>query len=179
MRCKICKQKIKEGEYYQRVQLSYIHKGKCLDQFIQEHIKKAKKNKKVKKVSNTSKLELTQRVFNKYIRVRDTRPKGIGYCISCGAKLELGTNNAQAGHYKSVGARSDLRFNEYNVHLQCLKCNKYGSREVWVVYEKNLIKKIGKDKLKELEKRTQQDYSEQNLKKIRKKYSKKIKGLLK
>lgn len=166
MKCRQCKLKIKEDDKFYTIPLGAIHND-CID----EYCKKVKKTarQKTKKISD---LELTQRAFNKFIRLRDTKG-GKGYCISCGAVLLYGTQNCQAGHYKSVGSRSDLRFNEDNCHIQCLKCNKFGERDVWITYKDNLIKKIGQQKVDLLEVRTKQDYSKENLKKIRSKYQKK------
>lgn len=52
-----------------------------------------------------------QKAINQYVRVRD-RDKP---CISCGEYREL-----QAGHYLT---RSELRFDERNIHGQCRHCN--------------------------------------------------------
>lgn len=54
-----------------------------------------------------------QKVFNAWIRERD-KDKG---CISCGGSVD------HAGHYFSVGQYSGLRFDETNVHGQCVGCN--------------------------------------------------------
>jgi len=58
----------------------------------------------------------TARYFcHKYIRKRDeSKP-----CISCGKY----SYNKQAGHYKPDGQNSLLRYNEYNIHGQCIECN--------------------------------------------------------
>jgi hypothetical protein len=84
-------------------------------------------------------------VFNSYIRKRDV---DLG-CISCGSH-----NQIQAGHYYSAGHYELLRFDEDNVHSQCLRCNYFLSGNL-THYRENLIKKIGierVDKLDELAK---------------------------
>jgi hypothetical protein len=59
-----------------------------------------------------------QQSFNAYIRARDKhRP-----CISCDRPL---TGKFDAGHFYSVGAYPNLRFNENNVHGQCVECNQH------------------------------------------------------
>lgn len=176
-RCSHCKNKIEKGKE-KRVGLKTIHE-ECFDALITATIKKVQKKRKTVFKPKTSPLKLTQDIFNKFIRIRDTID-GIGYCISCGAKIILGTKNCQAGHYQSVGTRSDLRFNEDNCHAQCLKCNHFGGKEVWIKYRANLIPKIGMHKVHELEDKSlivKQDYSDFALKKLRKEYSLKIKEL--
>ena len=86
-------------------------------------------------------LEKTQKVVNAYIRKRD---EGLP-CISCGS------NNAnQAGHYFAVKGHSALRFNEWNIHLQCAGCNcyKHGNQ---AMYRIGLVERIGEKAVKELE----------------------------
>jgi len=73
--------------------------------------------------------------FNRYVRARDAgRP-----CISCGRNTGAKVN---AGHYRSVGAFPELRFNEINCHLQCEHCNTYKSGNL-SDYRINLIDRIG------------------------------------
>lgn len=76
-----------------------------------------------------------QIAFNEYIRTRDAgRP-----CISCdrntGAKMN-------AGHYRTVGASKETRYDETNCHLQCEHCNSYLSGNIGE-YKPHLIAKIG------------------------------------
>jgi 5-methylcytosine-specific restriction endonuclease McrA len=82
-----------------------------------------------------------QQVFNKYIRTRD---EGM-VCISCGSDKAN-----QAGHWISVKQSSALRYNEWNVNLQCAGCNLYlhGNQ---VMYRVGLVKKIGEKAVAELE----------------------------
>jgi hypothetical protein len=89
-------------------------------------------------------LKMAQQVFNAWIRIRDEKES----CISCGTNKP----NIQyhAGHYKSVGACPELRFNEFNVHRQCATCNNILSGNI-IEYRKNLVKKIGLEKVEEIE----------------------------
>jgi hypothetical protein len=86
-------------------------------------------------------LEKTQKVVNAYIRKRD---EGLP-CISCGSY-----NGNQAGHYFAVKGFSALRFNEWNIHLQCAGCNmfKHGNQ---AMYRIGLVERIGEKAVKELE----------------------------
>lgn len=86
-------------------------------------------------------LEKTQKIVNAYIRRRD---EGLP-CISCGSY-----EANQAGHFISVRQSSALRFNEFNINLQCAGCNKYKYGNP-IMYRMNLIDKIGETSVKELE----------------------------
>lgn len=103
---------------------------------------KEKKTMKEALMSHKDWLNLLQKVFNTYIRMRD---KGQP-CISCG------TMNGQkhAGHYRSVSSAPHLRFNELNVNVQCATCNNHLHGNL-IEYRKGLIKKIGIEKVEELE----------------------------
>jgi gamma-glutamylcyclotransferase (GGCT)/AIG2-like uncharacterized protein YtfP len=83
-----------------------------------------------------------QQVFNQYIRLRD---QGKG-CISCGKQLQ---GKYDAGHYFSVGSYPNLRFNESNVHGQCVGCNQHKHGNL-LEYAIGIEKRIGKSKLEEL-----------------------------
>lgn len=98
----------------------------------------------IEKYSKYSVPELIKKAtlkFNKFIRLRDHGKP----CISCGSYTEL-----QAGHFYSGGHYSCLRFNENNVHGQCKRCNYFLSGNL-NEYRKNLVKKIGKEGIDELD----------------------------
>lgn len=82
-------------------------------------------------------LKEAQSAFNKYIRARDIDQP----CISCSR-----THSGQyhAGHYKSVGANPELRFDESNCHKQCAPCNNHLSGNI-SNYRVHLLAKIGLD----------------------------------
>ena len=108
---------------------------------------------------------------HKYIRLRDKNDT----CICCGRPLG---KNYQAGHFIPSGQNPLVRYDENNIHAQRLDCNYYRGGDSGD-YEKNLIKKIGAEKVEELKskkggslKRTAQDYKEIELY-----YRKKIKEL--
>lgn len=82
-------------------------------------------------------LQKTQSKFNEYIRLRDKDQ----VCISCGrSKIE------HAGHYYPAGKYSSVRFNEDNVHGQCVSCN-YFQHGNLIKYRVFLERRIGKDRL--------------------------------
>jgi hypothetical protein len=86
-------------------------------------------------------IKIAVRHFHLYIRNRDQGKP----CISCSKKTKL-----QAGHFYSAGKHPQLRFNEDNVHGQCLSCNYYMSANL-LNYRINLIDKIGMDRVYDLE----------------------------
>ena len=75
--------------------------------------------------------------FHKFIRERDKDK----HCVSCGRFTTL-----QAGHFHSAGRCERLRFNENNIHGQCLKCNFY-EQQSDTNYRKEIEKRIGKERL--------------------------------
>ena len=84
-----------------------------------------------------------QTAFNAWIRLRDAGKP----CISCV------NNNAvqwQAGHYLTVGARPELRFDEANCHRQCSQCNQHNHGNI-VSYRVGLISRIGLAAVESLE----------------------------
>lgn len=84
-----------------------------------------------------------QVVFNKFIRLRDSNLP----CVSCG---RFHQGQWHAGHYLSVGAHPELRFNELNVWRQCQPCNAHLSGNL-INYRAELIKRIGLAEVERLE----------------------------
>ena len=114
-------------------------------------------------------LREAQAAFNAFIRERDKDEP----CISCGSF----TGKRNAGHYRSVGACPELRFNEENVHTQCEKCNSWLSGNA-IAYRKNLLAKIGQEKLEWLEgKHEPLKLTIEQIKEIKETYKRKLKEL--
>ena len=88
-------------------------------------------------------LKKAQTLFNRYIRMRDNGDA----CISCGRKHD---GQLHAGHYRSVGANPELRFNERNCHVQCAPCNNHLSGNI-VDYRIGLVRKLGVSEVECLE----------------------------
>ena len=111
-----------------------------------------------------------QKCFNAFIRERDKHDP----CISCG---RFHTGQYHAGHYRTVGAHPELRFDELNVHKQCSVCNNHKSGNI-VEYRINLVKKIGADKVEWLEGNHEpKKYTIEELKDIKSLYKSKLKAL--
>jgi len=134
----------------------FFHNNECRRDYVFKNTEKVlQKSRQLTKKQHTrdrqqfnlkdrsKQLKLAQSAFNKYIRLRD---KDLP-CISCQRH-----HNGQyhAGHFKSVGAHPELRFNENNNHKQCAPCNNHLSGNQ-LEYRINLIKKIGLDKVEALE----------------------------
>lgn len=115
--------------------------------------KKARKRKKEMKEDAMTLgdwLARAQTAFNAYIRERD-KDRG---CITCGQTFQRldGYLKFDAGHYFAVGGYSGVRFDEDNVHGQCVKCNQHGHGEAQE-YAIRLPKRIGQQRFEELVKR--------------------------
>lgn len=107
----------------------------------------------IQKYSNKSVAQLKNIAtehFNTFIKLRDTDDNGFGRCISSGQALKYPSKKAQAGHFYSGGHYPSLKFNEDNVHLQGLSDNFYKSGNL-IEYRKNLIKKIGIERVEALD----------------------------
>lgn len=111
-----------------------------------------KERKRQRRIDNERKLAIkpraqwlkdAERSCNAYIRARDRHC----VCISCGRQLG---ESFHAGHFRSVGAASHLRFNELNVHGQCAKCNTYNGGNL-LGYRKGLAERCGADLVDYLE----------------------------
>jgi hypothetical protein len=95
---------------------------------------KEKKVLKEKLMTKSDYLNICQKVFNTYIRTRDKENN----CISCNKKL---VGKYDAGHFFSVGAYPNLRFNENNVFGQCVHCNrdKHGNVKEYDLRLQNIL----------------------------------------
>jgi hypothetical protein len=116
-----------------------------------------------------------QIAFNAFIRHRDAGQP----CICCGAPLGAGEVGGayDAGHYRSTGSASHLRFNEDNVHAQRKQCNRYGAGRA-VDYRIGLIQRIGLERVEALESSNQpHKWQREELKEITQTYRKKLKEL--
>ena len=152
----------------------FFHSMNCVTEYSTNKVRKQreqelKRKAKVDKKAHTkAKRELresskkwmmnkTKELCHKYIRTRDKDQP----CISCGRyEGEIDSTGWDhiwdAGHYLSRGSHPELRFEELNIHKQCVKCNTAPntgrqSRSVKEDYRESLIRKIGLDKVEWLE----------------------------
>ena len=147
----------------------------CIRVLVEETKAKEWKKKKAKKKEELMTVQdwikIAQQTFNKYIRLRD-KDKG---CISCGKPL---TSKFDAGHYWSAGGHWSVRFDERNVHGQCVHCNQHKHGNI-TEYAERLPIRIGMIRFMELgvDARKTQKYSIDELKEIVSIYKAKIKDL--
>jgi hypothetical protein len=108
------------------------------------------KVRKEKLKSRADHLREAQAAVNEYVRLRDAQLP----CISCDSMPndnDLMTGSRwDAGHYRSVGACPELRFEPLNIHRQCVKCNRNLSGNA-VEYRIRLVLRIGADRVAWLE----------------------------
>ncbi|WP_289328839.1 recombination protein NinG [Pseudomonas sp. 'CRE Jenny 4'] len=108
------------------------------------------KVRKEKLKSRADHLREAQAAVNEYVRLRDAHLP----CISCDSTPndnDLMTGSRwDAGHYRSVGACPELRFEPLNIHRQCVKCNRNLSGNS-VEYRIRLVQRIGAEKVAWLE----------------------------
>lgn len=138
-------------------------------QRLEKAQRKADNEKREALKSRRDVLNNAQRIFNKYIRLRDEQLP----CISCGQHR----NSYDAGHYRSVGAAPQLRFNEDNCHKQCVYCNQHKSGNA-IEYRIGLVKRIGTERVEALECNNQAvKWSAEEAREIKAHYHEKIKQL--
>ncbi|MDF4205077.1 recombination protein NinG [Pseudomonas protegens] len=101
------------------------------------------KVRKEKLKSRADHLREAQAVFNEWVRLRDADLP----CISCGRHHD---GQYHAGHYRTVGANPEIRFEPLNVWKQCAPCNTHLSGNL-VNYRISLLQRIGAEKLAWLE----------------------------
>lgn len=108
------------------------------------------KVRKEKLKSRADHIREAQAAVNEYVRLRDAHLP----CISCDSlpnDNDLMTGSRwDAGHYRSVGACPELRFEPLNIHRQCVKCNRNLSGNA-VEYRIRLVQRIGAETVAWLE----------------------------
>lgn len=138
--------------------------------------KQAKDDALSKQLFKASDIKLRKRsaqsAFNAFIRKRDEKLD----CISCD-KTSNWHGQWHAGHYKTVGARPDLRFHEDNCHRQCSICNNHLSGNIGE-YKLNLIKRIGLERIALMDLVNNKKLTCEDYKAIELKYKSKLKQLM-
>lgn len=123
-----------------------------------------------------------QAAFNAFIRLRDDSLP----CISCDqtSPPERFGGAWDCGHYLTVGAHPELRFDELNAHKQCKRCNGGAgrfsgkSRTVQQDYRERLILRIGLTQVEWLEgPHEPKKYSVDKLREIKAEFQKKKREL--
>ena len=167
--CKVCKAK-----FTPRASTQVVCSWQCAAAFTAKEKEKRDRQeyrqKKQELKSRRDWLNEAQTAFNAYIRERD---KDLP-CVSCGRHHQ---GQYHAGHYRSVAAASQLRYNEDNVHKQCQPCNTHKSGNA-IEYRINLIKRIGIERVEWLENNNDVvKWTIEQAKQIKKLYNTKLKEL--
>ena len=189
-RCAHCKAKFQPERPSQIVHVECVE-GWALAQAAKREREEAKMARAAAKVERAQRkqrlwelmplrdqLKIVQRDFNEWIRARDAAEP----CISCGAPppdlsgLHAGRD---AGHYRSVGAASHLRFHPDNVHAQCVHCNQFLAGNA-TEYRARLLAKIGPERLAALEcSNTPRKWDHEQLRAIREEAKRRMKEVAK
>jgi len=123
-----------------------------------------KKFQKTDKKYRSEQIDLTQRAFNKVIKLEElwlcANTGDQPACISCSKPwTPFDNSDFAAGHWHSRGARSDLGMNNLNVYLQCNKrcnsimsANKTGDMGTHG-YNKGLVMRLGQEGFDRLDKK--------------------------
>ena len=91
---------------------------------------------------------------------------------------DLDAKNINAGHHFSANGYPNVRFNEDNIHNQCIYCNQHNSGNL-LEYRKGLIAKIGQERYDKLEaeSKSKKSYTKEELKNIIKNFKEKCRLL--
>ena len=139
---------------------------KVVKKAIESEYRQKKANVREKHKTRSQWLAEAQSAFNKYVRWRDRDEP----CISCGSfPDDKYGGNFDAGHFRSRGSAPHLSYCLWNVHKQCVKCNRFRSGAV-NEYRAALIQKIGKTKVEYIE--TTQSGPERDIK-----YAQRVKSI--
>jgi len=155
MKNKKCKVPYCRAIFEPRTPLQSVCSPKCAGIWagILREKKELLQKKEARKEYREAKLKMKRRgewksdaqdIINLWIKLRDYFEP----CISCGKHR----NAYDAGHYLARSIRPELAFHEDNIHKQCVYCNNYNKGVGSAGYRPNLIKKIGIEKVEELEK---------------------------
>ena len=176
--CRVCRQPFEPRQPMQAVcgvacakELAASIRGKAEKQAAIKQ-RKADRERKDKLKSRADLAREAQAVFNQWVRLRDADKP----CISCGRHHE---GQYHAGHYLSVGARPELRYEPLNVWKQCSPCNTHLSGNA-VLFRQALVREIGLDRVEWLEGPHQaKKYTADELRAIRDLYRAKLRELVK
>ena len=168
-KCRVCK-----TEYQPRNSLQVVCSPKCAvalqKQKDEQRLRRQKKVALEAFKTRGDYVKEAQVAVNAFIRIRDAGKP----CISCGAPdtPDLVGGGRDAGHYISRGARPELRFNTFNIHGQCKRCNRYLSGNV-ANMRLGIIDRLGLEVVERLESdHAPKHYSISDLKRVKSIFSK-------
>jgi hypothetical protein len=102
--------------------------------------KDATKKKPETKAALKRKLRI---ILHKYIRIRDAYFEDGRWwvkCVTCSERLPF--KESTAGHFFPAGTYPAVRFSEWNINGQCIRCNKY-QHGALILYTIEMIRRYG------------------------------------
>lgn len=182
--CSVCNVR----EFFPKNSMHRVCSQRCATKLAKAAETARKLAQKVEKAQDRAKKEKLKRIpdllreaqsaFNSWVRARDAGKP----CICCGRlpASDAGgvrSHNVDAGHYRSIGSASHLRFDERNVHSQLVLCNRWGAGRA-VDYRIGLIARIGLAAVEALEaNNTPHKWERDELRQIAAEYRAKLKAL--
>ena len=91
------------------------------------------------------------KVFSRWIRLKVADYRGYVTCVTCGVTRHY-QDNMNAGHYADR-THMNTRFDEQNVHVQCVRCNKWLSGNM-ASYAAFIAETYGYEMIAELDQRS-------------------------
>lgn len=82
-------------------------------------------------------------ILHRYIRLRDAYFEDGQWwvkCVTCGERLPF--KESTAGHFFPAGTYPAVRFSEWNINGQCIRCNKY-QHGALILYTIEMIRRYG------------------------------------
>lgn len=183
-RCPHCKGKLEPGQRihpecingYAEAQAAKAERAEAKKARAAAKVERAETRRRKEAIKTIPDLiKEAQHAFNAFIRARDQEQP----CICCGRPLGDGDVGGafDAGHYRSTGSASHLRFHEHNVHAQRKQCNRYGAGRA-VDYRIGLVSRIGLAAVEALESNNSpHKWTREELIQIRDTYRAKLKAL--
>lgn len=166
--CKVCKSEFETSQPMAIVcgTLCAIEHAKSQREAAQKRFAKLDraetKKRKAALKSRSDWMRETQTEFNRMIKLRD---RLAGWpCVSSGRPLDWSGNAVDAGHWLSVGASPQNRFNEDNVWAQSKHDNRYLGGNA-AMFRIELLKRIGIERVEAIE--TNQTFPKWNIESLK------------
>ena len=108
--------------------------------------KRKPKSRRVKAPTTRALINKLDRIFSRYVRLRDADENGTVTCVTCGKLAHW--KEVHAGHFVKRQHMA-VRFHTANVHPQCCRCNLYmgGCQDEYAAY---IVQTYGYDMLTQL-----------------------------
>lgn len=134
-------------QYHKRLERASVYADRKTRKEVEiKPVKIQERSRKHDEKSIPELIKLATIVFNKWIRIRDSK-RGFFICISCNQKKDL--KDLQAGHF-IPSTFASTRFNPLNVNGECISCNCHDPEHL-VGYRRNLEEKLGTGVIEVLE----------------------------